>query len=365
MFKISYSILIIRLSFLFWAIIASLFIGIEYLLIGLILSVFCYKKDKKTYDQEPIVAKESIWLLIIIILLMTTLSLPNMFFILSNSFSNKIVSQTIDNANSNVGKGRTITELLGNLFTLTPFLIVDLRKRFSTSMKLLVGIPIIIQWIVISGASRGMLSIIIFSIFIPSIKNWKKLLLFGISFLLLYNFISIYRDGRVNYIANPILDSFLFPGYNLLLLSQSNFHIDVIEYISQFFLKFIPTLIYDKKIYSFNIEMTKIIYPYMMNEVSSISVFTYMGDFLIYKPIIITILFSVVVLRIITKYLLRIILKYNFTITSLYISLYYFIALRSRIFDLLSMLILYLLLLTVFDIVNRMFLSINVKKPLL
>lgn len=347
-------LLIIKSSFLFWGGVCSIFVGLKALLIGLVFFIFCCSFKSHNSNSSEKVSSLNLKILIAILISIVVFKLPEFLQSLSSFFSHDAVNKVIEDANNNISKGRSFFELFSLFTSLIPFIILDSRSQLGVRTKRFIYFLIVVNFIIVSGISRGMVSIIIISIVLPQINNLKKIVIFGSIFVLFYHFISIYRDGTDNnYIVNPVVDSFVFPGFNLALLNAKQVYLSSIDYISQFFLKFVPSFLFDKNIFSFNIEMTKIIYPFMGDEVSSISVFTYLGDLFVYKPLILTLIFSIIVVRFILKYIIYYISKYQFKITSIYIALYCFIALRSRIYDLLSTLILYLFLLIIIDVVNR------------
>lgn len=353
MFKTTHAVYIIRFSFLFWSLIASIFIGYQYILIGFIFSMFCIDSKIRTKNSPREIKDHSVNSIVFIFLAIFFVSIPLIFSSLKETFSSEQVEKFIDNANLNVGKGRTIIELIMNSVTIIPFLIIDSMNRYSMKKRIMIFLPILFFLIYQAGSSRGLLSIFLLSIFIPRINKARGLIMFSSFFLLLYTGVTFYRDGINENFLLPIFDSFAFPAYNLSLLANKGLTLNVVDYIVQIFQKLIPSFLFEKNIYSFNIEMTKTIYPFMRDRVSSISVFTYLGDFLVYRPIIIMIVFNLFILRLLSAYVFRIIFKYNLKSTSLFIALFYITLLRSRISDLISYLILYLLILMLFDLLNR------------
>jgi hypothetical protein len=272
----------------------------------------------------------------------------------NNMFFSKVsVEKVVEIANSTVGKGRSLLELLITSFVILPFIIIDNLNRFKGPLKYFVIFNLVIFFLIFSGSSRGMLSLIILAIVIPNLRSFKIALLLLIPFVFLYIKITLFRDSEVSYLLGPFLDSFAIPGYLLGLLNDLQIQRNVLDYISDVFLKFIPSFIFEKNIFSFNIEMTKQIYPHMSSEVSAISVFTYIGEMIIYKPILITVIFSIIFVRFFVKKILNQIVKYNLKSTSLFLSIYFFIVLRSRVPDLISMLILNLIVLTMLIIFNN------------
>lgn len=353
MYKISHSILIIRLSFLFWCLIGCFFIGFVHIWIGILFSIFIYKNNEIYNEANQNLSKN---ILLSILFLIIVFNVFNFSSIIQNNmfFSDTAVEKVIEVANSNVGKGRSIFELIGTSLVILPFILVDNIDKFSGKLKYFVLLNLFIFFLIISGASRGMLSLIVIAIALPLLKSIKLALFLLIPFVFLYIKVSLLRDGEVNYLLGPFLDSFAIPGYLLGLLDDLQIQRNVIDYISDVFLKFIPSFIYEKNIFSFNIEMTKKIYPFMEDEVSAISVFTYIGEMLIYKPVLITVVFSIFFVRTILKYLMHIFFRYSLKSTSLFVSIYFFIVLRSRVPDLISMLLLNLMVLGLIHLFNNL-----------
>lgn len=355
MYKISHSILIIRLSFLFWCIIGCIFIGFDNIWIGIIFSVFIHRRNSENSYVNQNLTNDVLLSILFIIVLFNIFNFSSIFR--NNMFFSDIaVEKVVEVANANVGKGRSVFELLATSLVILPFILVDNITKFSGTFKYFVFLNLFVFFLVISGSSRGMLSLIVIAIVFPLLKTFKWALFLLIPFIFLYINVSLLRDGEVNYLLGPFLDSFAIPGYLLGLLDELQIKRNALDYILDVLLKFVPSFIYEKNIFSFNIEMTKKIYPFMDDEVSAISVFTYIGEMLIYKPVLLTVMFSLFFVRTILNYLMRIFFRYNLKSTSLFVSIYFFIVLRSRVPDLISMLLLNLMVLGIIHICN------NIKK---
>jgi hypothetical protein len=353
MYQISHSILIIRLSFLFWCLIGCFFIGFDHIWIGILFSVFIYRVNFENHFVNQNLTKNVLLSILFIIIIFNVFNFSsiyrnNMFF------SDAAVEKVVEVANANVGKGRSIFELLATSLVILPFILVDNIAKFSGRLKYFVLLNLLVYFLIISGSSRGMLSLILIAIGLPLLKKFKFALLLLIPFIFLYIKISLLRDGEVNYLLGPFLDSFAIPGYLLGLLNDLQIQRNALDYILDVFLKFVPSFIYEKNIFSFNIEMTKQIYPFMEDEVSAISVFTYIGEMLIYKPVLITVVFSILFVRTILKFLMMIFFRYSLKSTSLFVSIYFFIVLRSRVPDLISMLLLNLMVLGIIHLCNNL-----------
>lgn len=354
MYKVSTSKHIIKGSFLLWSIIGAIFIGLDYILIGILFSYFCVDKEIFQKDKNISVVKKNVQLIIIFtLIIILILNIPNIIETFKNFFSSSNVEKFIENANSNIGKGRSIIEIVISALAILPMIILDITKDFKRKYRILLTILILLLLLTFSGTSRGLLSIFLISVFLPNFKKIYQLIIFGIIFLIIYTVVSFIRDGYNPNFLIPLIDSFAFPGYNLSLLYVSGPHLYFMDYIYQTFMKLVPSFIYDKHIFSFNIEMTKTIYPFMKNYVDSVSVFTYLGDFITYKPLFLMLIFNILIIRILTSEVYKIILKYDLKITSLFIALFYITSLRSRISDLISFLLLYFIILFLFDLLNR------------
>lgn len=352
MYKIDHAIQLIRFSFVFWCFIACFFVGFEYLWIGLLFSLFVFKFGDNHSTSKQEFSKECLLFILFLQIIFNIIYFPSIF---ENSMflSGNSVEKVVEIANNNVGKGRTIFELLTTSIVILPFILFDNIQRFKKVLKNIVILNLLISFIIFSGSSRGMLSLIFFTILIPKVKSFRVVLLIILPFIFVYIQISLLRDGEVSYLLGPFLDSFAIPGYLLGLLHDFWVERNVIDYISDVMLKFVPSFIYEKNIFSFNIEMTKIIYPSMKDEVNAISVFTYVGEMLVYKPVIITVVFSIIFIRLILGYLVAFFRNYNLRSTSLFVAIYFFIVLRSRVPDLISMLLLNLFVLGFLHFLNK------------
>lgn len=355
MYSLKISNYIIRSSFVLWNIVLCFFIGFDSLYIGLIFFLFILPWEVRVPFEKDL----SLQILMYTIILLTIFNLVNVPNLLSNNFlfNPNAVENIVQNANDNVGKGRSFGELLTSFFIIVPFILIDNLKKFKGALKVFVLINCAIFLTAIIGISRGMFSLVVLSISLPFIKNLKYFIIILVVFFYLYVQLSILRDGVVDNVYTPVLESFSMPGYLGGQLFQAQLEMNSLDYIKQIFLKIFPSFIFEKNIFSFNIEMTKTIYPHMGEEVSAISVFTYVSELLIYKPIILTILFSILVLRILLSRILFIIQSYKLHSTILFISFYFLIVLRSRIPDLISVLLMNLIFLEIFHFLNRIILA--------
>ena len=107
----------------------------------------------------------------------------------------------------------------------------------------------------------------------------------------------------------------------------------------EFFKKFVPSFIYSKEIFSYNLEMTKIIYPHFGDYIESVSVFTYLGELIYYKPTILTSMIAGTLLGILSRFLERILRHDNLNSVRIFAGFMCIVLLRSRIQDVFSFLI--------------------------
>ena len=211
MYSLKISNYIIRSSFVLWNIVLCIFIGFDSLYIGLIFFLFILPWKVRVPFEKDL----SLQILMYTIILLTIFNLVNVPNLLSNNFlfNPNAVENIVQNANDNVGKGRSFVELLTSFFIIVPFILIDNLKKFKGALKVFVLINCAIFLIAIIGISRGMFSLVVLSISLPFIKNLKYFIFILVVFFYLYVQLSILRDGVVDNVFAPVLESFSMPGY--------------------------------------------------------------------------------------------------------------------------------------------------------
>jgi hypothetical protein len=271
------------------------------------------------------------------------------------------IENEISLAQDNVSRGRSLGSLIYSSFQLIPIVILDFYKK-NRSISFLVLVFLFLM----SGSSRGYISIVLLSIIFSKLidnkfkfdfKTILKLGIYGFLIIIFFTFLSQLRDNSTLDVLSiiPLFMGFFTPGFNSNLLMNIEVERNFLLLYKDLILKFVPSAIYPgKEIFSFNIEMTYLIYDYMrVSGLEAISVFTYIPEFLIYKPMILAVLFPALVLLFFYKIIFKICSRYNLNTTIIYISLYTFIVLKSRVLDLISFLVFTLISLLIITLVNK------------
>ena len=256
-------------------------------------------------------------------------------------FSTSAVNDFIDSANAGVSQGRGVIDLLGAVTVFTPFALFDYARNTTRKKRLLLYFLVMIFIVYEIGISRGYLLMAMLSIFMGVTTNNRRLIIAVAGSLGIFVLASYVRgDFQDVAFSNPLFDALGWPYINLAMLLEKN--VDGggwIDFLLEFFKKFLPSFIYPKEIFSFNVEMTKIIYPHFGEYIQSVSVFTYIGELLYYKPPILTSTLAGILLGLLARFLERIIKQNSLNSTRIFSGLMCVVLLRSRIQDVFSFLI--------------------------
>lgn len=268
--------------------------------------------------------------------------------LLQNLFLNPhAVDVTISNTDAEIGKGRSLVNLIGDFMAFMPFVLVDLARRSQTRLRLaMLGVA---AWCIFyqSGSSRGTLLMSAFALFAGASRiTIGRVIVGGTLALALYEVASVMRGDVANtQYANPLADSVIWPFINLGMLSDAACgNGSVLGFIGQFLQKFLPGFLISKSVFSFNIEMTLCIYPSDNGSFDSISVYTWLGEIVYYHPSLAVAFVSGVIAALELRLVDRVLSTLQLPATRIFVGLMCIYMLRSRIQDLYS----YLLLLLIF-----------------
>lgn len=270
----------------------------------------------------------------------------------SSLFFPGAVEAFIEDANESVGQGRGAWQLLVAMMAFLPFLALDLFKRRYRRLPLFAVLLIFVLIVYEAGISRGFLMLgIVGSIAAYSTRTGRLFAAALLAFIA-FNVASYFRgDFAVTQFALPIFDGVIFPYYNLALaIDNSCPAYGSWEYIAEFFKKFLPGFVFDKEVLSFNIILTRCLYPSATDEVESISVFTYLAEVVFFQPSVLTCLLIGAVLGVLSLACERLIGKWQLRALRVFAGLLMVFALRSRSLDVASFLIFLLVLLISFDV---------------
>ena len=353
---------IIQFSFIFWSIIFVVF-NVEYIISTIYITItFLYLSIPKenTITKQYVLFPSTKKILLLLVGLIAIINIPEL--ISRNVFINAgRVGDEISIAENQISTGRSLGSLIYSSFQLLPIVILDMyKKKWSISFLVLLFL------FLMSGSSRGYITIVLLSIIISKLidnkakfnfKTLRKFGVYGSLIIFFFTILSQLRDGSTLNVLSitPLFLGFFYPGFNSNLLMEIGVERDFLLLYKDLLLKFIPSAIYPgKEIFSFNIEMTYLIYDFMkVSGLDAISVFTYIPEFLIYKPTVLAVLFPALMLLFFYKIIFKICSRYNLNTTIIYISLYTFIVLKSRVLDLISFLVFTLISLLIITLVNR------------
>lgn len=277
-------------------------------------------------------------------------------------FSKAAVASFIGAANASVSQGRGIAELLGAIAIFIPFTLWDSARRARAQLKPTVYLLALILIVYEIGISRGYLFMAVLSILLGS-RLSPRSMAFGFSGAMVAFLLASHVRGDFNdiYFSNPLFDAIAWPYLNLsLLLAKNPPGGTFLDFTLEFMKKFIPSFLYQKEIFSFNIEMTKLIYPRFEGYVESISIFTYLGELLYYKPVLLTSTIAGALLGILSRFAERLISLKRLDSTRIFCGLMCIVLLRSRIQDVFS----FLIFLTIFLLLWRLLSNLSPRKRL-
>jgi hypothetical protein len=263
------------------------------------------------------------------------------------------VDTFIEGANESVGQGRGFGQLIVAGMAFLPILTIDIFRSRYRRLPLAAAIVVLFLITYEAGISRGFLMLGIVASLAAYAKSKMHLAYAGLFALVAFNVASYFRgDFGVTQFASPLFDGVIFPYYNLsLAINNGCATYSSADYLVEFLKKFVPAFLFDKEVLSFNIQLSRCIYPAFGDNVESISVFTYMGEILFFSPSLVTCLLMGSILGPLAlgcEYFIR---KWRLNALRLFVGLLMIFALRSRSLDVASFLIFLLILLVLFNIV--------------
>jgi hypothetical protein len=263
------------------------------------------------------------------------------------------VDVTIAKTDAEVGQGRSLVNLIGDLMVFMPFVLVDLARRSQTRFRLAMMAVAALCIFYQSGASRGMLLMSAFALFAGSGRlTLFRLIVGGTVALGLYEIASIMRgDMATTQYSNPMADSVIWPFINLGMLNDAGCgNGTVLGFIGQFLQKFLPGFLVHKSVFSFNVEMTLCIYPSDDGSFESVSVYTWLGEMIYYRPSLAVALVAGIIAAVELRLVNVVLNALQLPATRIFVGLMCIYMLRSRIQDIYS----YLLLLLIFGTIVLM-----------
>jgi len=275
--------------------------------------------------------------------------------------STHALSKTVEDINVGMSKGRGLVDLLGGIMIFLPFILFDLVRRAPNRLR-----PAL--WILAGslafyevGISRGYLLMAIIVMLLGTKINLLRSLIAGGLSLLGFAAASFARGdfGNATF-SNPLFDAIGVPYLNLaLLVDRAPEGGSWFEFLMEFAKKFIPSFFYSKSVFSFNAEMSKLIYPLHSDYLESISIFTYLGEYCYYKPQLMTALVGGILLGLLCYWTEKLLRANGFDSARYFAGFMCIVLLRSRVQDVFS----FLLFLAIFIYLLRFIVALAHGKP--
>lgn len=278
-------------------------------------------------------------------------------------FGSTAVERVVSAANEGVGQGRGVARLIGTITTLLPFAMVDVAQRGPRRGRwALWGAAVLLLFYDVT-TSRGRVLLAVMAIAMAKSSNWRRVLVAGALALTAFAVASMVRGDYAN-TSSPLIAGIAFPFINLRLLIGAHCgSAPWYSYITAFLIKFVPSFIYPKKIFSFNVDMTLCIYPSLSQTISSISIFTWLGEIFYYHPSALTALVAGLLTGGMGWIVDRQLLQSRLYSSRIYAGFMCIMLLRSRVMDLLSFLIAQMIFLVVWPYISGLARSLRVVAP--
>lgn len=257
----------------------------------------------------------------------------------------------VEAAEASVSQGRGVIDLLGATLIILPFALIDTARLVTPIMAVVLRVISLLYIFYDTGVSRGYLLIALLAVLLGS-QVTKARLVFASSLALGGFFLASMARGDFAEVSfsNPLFDGVAWPFINLGLLDASGCDVQPAwNYLVEFGRKFLPGFLVPKEIYSFNIEMTRCIYPGFTEAIPSISIFTWMGEMVIYQPSLLTAAIAGILLGLLCRLIDRIVVRCDLVSLRIFTGLFCIVLLRSRVQDVLSALVLFLLFVLVWE----------------
>lgn len=275
-------------------------------------------------------------------------------------FSSQSIDALIENSASQRGAGRGIFGLLAVIFLFSPFIIFDFGLRLGAVRRatfLTLAFVLVMNEV---QASRGYLMMAGLS-FLLSSYNIGYLRIFGAAVVgILFFFLSSFYRGDFTSVSyyNPLIDSVAWPYINLSLYLEAECgQASYVDFLLQTIQKVVPAFLFDKEILSFNLMASECIYGSSLEELGSISVFTYLAELTYYRPSILVGATAGFILGIFSNGLDRYLIGNRLYSTQVFFGCFVILIMRSRVLDVFSMLLAFGILLILVSSLNRRWLG--------
>ena len=251
----------------------------------------------------------------------------------------KSIDRVVAQSNAGISAGRGVFELVGVILGLLPFCLIDVTSQASRIGRVALWTAALFMLFYGVTSSRGAVILCVLTIFLGKSSNWRRTVIGGGVAFLLFTVASHLR-GDYGSSGSPLRDAVAGPYINLALMRISNCGSAMwYQFVAEFFKKFIPAFLFPKSIYSFNVQTSLCIYPNADDTVSSVSIFTWLGEIYYYRPSILTAISAGVMLGAMGRLIERQLIKNRLPVSRVAIGFACIIMLRSRTLDVLTYLI--------------------------
>ena len=239
----------------------------------------------------------------------------------------------------NASKGGGVADLLGYIFALLPFGLIDATKNTSRIGRWILWAVALLVLFYDTSSGRGPVMLAVLAIVAGRTSDLRRILMATVLALAVFSVASALR-GDSAHAGAPFLIGVVAPFTNLAMLVNANCgSATPISFIAEFLKKFIPAFLIDKTVFSFNLEMSLCINPTDLNLTNGVSVFTWLGEIFYYKPSWLTALLAGVILGFLAREVDRRLVKHQMYSARLFAGLYCIDLPRSRTQDIFTFLI--------------------------
>jgi hypothetical protein len=249
------------------------------------------------------------------------------------------IDRVMAGVNAGVGEGRGAVALLGTLTMLLPFCLIDTAERAPRYGRWALWTAAILLIFYNVTSSRGQVLFAVAAIVLARTSNWRRIAVAGALALSAFSLASVLRGDYGNP-GSPLAAGIASPFLNLLLMLTSHCgSAPWYTFILEFLKKFIPGFVFPKSVFSFNVEMSWCIDPTGSRELSAVSIFTWLGEVVYYRPSVLTALAAGILLGSMGRIVDRQLVKSRLFSSRMWSGFACIMMLRSRVLDVMSFLI--------------------------
>ena len=258
------------------------------------------------------------------------------------------LGRVVEEIAENTSKGGGVGDLLGYIFTLLPFGLIDAARNTSRIGRWVLWTVAILLLFYDTSSGRGPVMLAVLAIIAGRTSNWRRIVVALALAFAVFSVASVLR-GDTTRAQVPFLDGIIAPFFNLALLVNAGCgSAPWYDFIAEFLKKFLPAFLINKTVFAFNVNMTVCINPANPDLTNGVSVFTWLGEIFYYRPSLLTALLAGLILSILARAVDRRLVKYQLSSARLYAGLFFLDLPRSRTQDAITYLIAQLVFLVLF-----------------